>query len=123
MFRISDKTLYAFVAAGGAFLLAMLWFFDPSTSAIFPPCPTNALTKLHCPGCGTLRALHALLRGDLGEALSQNALAVVFIPILPIAYFFPKPFRKPATPIIILAVFIVYAILRNTQTFSFLSPH
>lgn len=123
MFRISDKTLYALVAAGGVFLLSMLLFFDPSTSALFPPCPTNALTSLYCPGCGTLRALHALLRGDLREAFSQNALAVLFLPILPVAYFFPGFFRKPAVPAIILAIFIVYAILRNTQTFSFLAPH
>jgi len=123
MFRISDKILYVLVAAGGVFLLAALRIFDPSTSSIFPPCPTNALTSLHCPGCGTLRALHALLRGDLGEALSQNALAVIFLPILPIAYFFPKFFRRPAVPAIILAIFIVYAILRNTRAFSFLAPH
>lgn len=123
MFRISDKILYALVAAGGVFLLAALRIFDPSTSSIFPPCPTNALTSLHCPGCGTLRALHALLRGDLGEAFSQNTLAVIFLPILPIAYFFPKFFRRPAVPAIILAIFIVYAILRNTQAFSFLAPH
>ena len=110
-------------AAGGIFLLSMLLFFDPSTSALFPPCPTNALTSLHCPGCGTLRALHALLRGDLREAFSQNALAVLFLPVLPAAYFFPVFFRKPAVPAIILAIFIAYAILRNTQTFSFLAPH
>ena len=123
MFQIPRNLLYATIASGAAAALAILYFFDPSTSAIFPPCPTNALTKIHCPGCGTLRAMHALLHGDLKEALSQNILAVIFIPILPAMYFFPKYFRKPIVPAAMLVIFILYAILRNTETFSFLAPH
>ena len=79
MFQIPRNLLYAAIASGAAAALAILYFFDPSTSAIFPPCPTNALTKLHCPGCGTLRAMHALLHGDVKEALSQNILAVILL--------------------------------------------
>lgn len=104
-------------------MLVALWFFDPSNSGVFPPCPTNALTHLHCPGCGTLRALHALLHGNIGEAFSQNALAAVLLPILPFIYFFPKPFRKPIVPIALLVIFIAFVILRNIECFSFLAPH
>ena len=120
MLKLPDRLFYILL---GIAVLALLCFFDPSTSAIFPPCPTNALTKIHCPGCGTLRAMHALLHGDLKEALSQNILAVIFIPILPAIYFFPKYFRKPIVPAAMLVIFILYAILRNTETFSFLAPH
>ena len=123
MFQIPRNLLYAAIASGAAAALAILYFFDPSTSAIFPPCPTNALTSLYCPGCGTLRAMHALLHGDVKEALSQNILAVIFIPILPAIYFFPKYFKKPIVPAAMLVIFILYAILRNTETFSFLAPH
>ena len=123
MLKLPDRLFYILLGIGAIAVLALLCFFDPSTSAIIPPCPTNALTKLHCPGCGTLRAMHALLHGDVKEALSQNILAVIFIPILPAIYFFPKYFKKPIVPAAILAIFILYAILRNTETFSFLAPH
>lgn len=123
MLKLSDRLFYILLGIGAIAVLALLCFFDPSTSAIFPPCPTNALTSLYCPGCGTLRAMHALLHGDLKEALSQNILAVIFIPILPAIYFFPKYFRKPIVPAAMLVIFILYAILRNTETFSFLAPH
>lgn len=123
MLKLPDRLFYILLGIGAIAVLALLCFFDPSTSAIFPPCPTNALTNLHCPGCGTLRAMYALLHGDLKEALSQNILAVIFIPILPAMYFFPKYFKKPIVPAAMLVIFILYAILRNTETFSFLAPH
>ena len=123
MLKLPDSLFYILLGIGAIAVLALLCFFDPSTSAIFPPCPTNALTSLYCPGCGTLRAMHALLHGDVKEALSQNILAVIFIPILPAIYFFPKYFRKPIVPAAMLVIFILYAILRNTETFSFLAPH
>ncbi len=123
MLKLPDRLFYILLGIGAIAVLALLCFFDPSTSAIFPPCPTNALTNLHCPGCGTLRAMYALLHGDVKEALSQNILAVIFIPILPAMYFFPKYFRKPIVPAAMLVIFILYAILRNTETFSFLAPH
>lgn len=123
MLKLPDRLFYILLGIGAIAVLALLCFFDPSSSAIFPPCPTNALTSLYCPGCGTLRAMHALLHGDVKEALSQNILAVIFIPILPAIYFFPKYFRKPIVPAAMLVIFILYAILRNTETFSFLAPH
>lgn len=123
MLKLPDRLFYILLGIGAIAVLALLCFFDPSTSVIFPPCPTNALTSLYCPGCGTLRAMHALLHGDLKEALSQNILAVIFIPILPAIYFFPKYFKKPIVPAAMLVIFILYAILRNTETFSFLAPH
>lgn len=123
MLKLPDRLFYILLGIGTIAVLALLCFFDPSTSAIFPPCPTNALTSLYCPGCGTLRAMHALLHGDVKEALSQNILAVIFIPILPAMYFFPKYFKKPIVPAAMLVIFILYAILRNTETFSFLAPH
>ena len=42
---------------------------------------------------------------------------------MPAMYFFPKYFRKPIVPAAMLVIFILYAILRNTETFSFLAPH
>jgi hypothetical protein len=60
----------------------MLRVFDPATSAVFPPCPLLALTGRYCPGCGSLRAFHQLLHGNLRNALAMNPLAVLTLPFL-----------------------------------------
>ena len=65
-------------AAVGA---AVLWQFDPNVAGNpLPPCPSLWLTGLFCPGCGTTRALHALVHGDLARALSMNPLLVISLP-------------------------------------------
>lgn len=68
------------VLAGAAVYTAAV---DPSTAgAHFPGCLFRATTGLWCPGCGLTRGVHALLRGDVGEALAMNVftpLAVVLI--------------------------------------------
>jgi len=70
----------------GAFLVvavtAALDFFDPATSGIFPPCPLQYLTGWYCPGCGSLRALHQLLHGNLLAAWELNPLTIVLLPFL-----------------------------------------
>lgn len=62
------------------FLCVYFWF-DPSTS-LFPRCPFLSLTGYLCPGCGSQRALHALLHGDVVAAWHFNALMVLFIPLV-----------------------------------------
>lgn len=68
----------------GAILVAVvLWQVDPNAPGNgLPPCPFLALTGLYCPGCGSTRALHALLHGDLGHALAMNPLLVLSLPLL-----------------------------------------
>ena len=61
---------------------AVLFFFDPSKSSLFPPCPFRALTGLLCPGCGSTRALHELVHGRLITALKLSPLLAVYAPIL-----------------------------------------
>src|SRR5512141_3291629 len=68
----------AAVAAG------LLWRYDPARSSAFPfpPCPFRALTGLHCPGCGALRAMHRVLHGHVGAALAMNPVVVVLAPLV-----------------------------------------
>lgn len=63
----------------GAALVA-LWFVDP-TQVRLPLCMFHATTGLACPGCGATRATHALLHGRLLEALHDNALFVLVLPL------------------------------------------
>jgi hypothetical protein len=64
--------------AGGVYL----YLYDPSVAGRYPSCPVRWVTGLQCPGCGTLRALHGLMHGDLGRALELNPLAVLMAPLL-----------------------------------------
>ena len=72
-------TLLAAAAAGS------LYFVDPRVAGNYPACPFLLLTGCYCPGCGTLRALHRLLHGDVGSALGYNPLAVLMLPFLSVA--------------------------------------
>jgi hypothetical protein len=63
-------------------LLVTLYLFDPSESSFFPPCPFRALTGLLCPGCGTTRAIHQLLHGNLVAAVTLSPLLVLISPTL-----------------------------------------
>lgn len=58
---------------------ALTGLVDPSRPGTYPTCPFLAATGLACPGCGSLRAMHALTHGDLLLALDRNALFVVVL--------------------------------------------
>lgn len=73
------------VALGLGTLLA-LFFVDPATSSLFPPCPVHWATGYACPGCGSGRALHALLHGSVGRAFSLNPLAVLALPVMALGF-------------------------------------
>ena len=117
--RILEFALLGIVAAAAV----AAYFFDPSSDPFFPPCPTNLITHLHCPGCGTLRALHALTHGDFRAAFSQNALAMVLLPIAVAGTVAPPVLRIPHLAQAGFYSTIIFTILRNTETFSFLAPY
>ncbi|WBO83896.1 DUF2752 domain-containing protein [Hymenobacter yonginensis] len=71
----------AVVLLAGLALAALYFRLNPAHYP-FPRCPVNWLTGLHCPGCGTQRALHALLHGRLTEAVGFNLLAATLAPLV-----------------------------------------
>jgi hypothetical protein len=81
----SAKPTTAGLVCGGlvaGLTLAVLYFrLDPAQYP-FPRCPVHWLTGLHCSGCGTQRALHALLHGEVEQAVSFNLLAALFTPVI-----------------------------------------
>lgn len=56
--------------------------FNPSDYAFFPKCPFFVATGYKCPGCGSQRAIHALLNGNICQAFRFNAMMLICIPIL-----------------------------------------
>jgi Protein of unknown function (DUF2752) len=114
--------VFAIVAIAGS----LLYFsFDPSLSEIFPKCFFHSLTNLDCPGCGSQRAIHALLHGNIAEAADQNLLVLLFLPLLTYSAttavgntFFGRNWKQPlfySTIFVrsVLAFVLLFWILRN----------
>lgn len=63
-------------------IVGLYFYVDPTSTPLFPRCPINAITGLQCPGCGSQRAIHALLHADLAAAWRYNPLLPLSIPYL-----------------------------------------
>lgn len=73
---LRDPVGVAAAAAGAVLLVATV---DPNEPGHYPTCPVLALTGHLCPGCGSLRAVHAMAHGDLAAAAGFNLLAVLAV--------------------------------------------
>ena len=80
--RIFISVFAGLLAVGAA---AILYRFDPATTHGYPQCVFHALTGWQCPGCGTTRALHHLLHGDVIGAFRLNAMLFVTVPFATLA--------------------------------------
>lgn len=77
LLRYAPLAAIATVAVGSVAILSRV---DPNTPGNpLPPCPFYALTGIWCPGCGSTRCLHALVNGDLSQAMAMNPLLVISI--------------------------------------------
>ena len=76
------RLVVAALAAVAALGLAVVYLVDPRVQGVYPVCPFFGLTGFHCAGCGTLRALHTLMRGDVAAAVGYNALAMASLPVI-----------------------------------------
>lgn len=80
--RLRGPALVGAAAAGAALLLHVR---DPHDPGSYGYCPFLLLTGKPCPGCGGLRAINLLTRGDVVAAMSSNLLVVVGV--LPVALY------------------------------------
>lgn len=62
--------------------LGILFLFDPARHALYPVCLFKKMTGYDCPGCGGLRSMHRLLRGEVWQAFQLNAMVVLALPLL-----------------------------------------
>jgi len=72
---VRDRWVAMGILAGIVIGLVFLGFRHPVGTV--PSCPTWRFGGVYCPGCGSLRATHALLNGALGEALRHNVMLVL----------------------------------------------
>lgn len=103
---------YFFILA--AILGTVYYAYNPMDSGFFPKCPFYVLTGWKCPGCGSQRAIHALLHGDVAGAFVQNSFMMLCIPYLAMLGYAewrrkdkPELYRKLHRTCIIRMVFVL----------------
>lgn len=119
-------------AVGALAAVAVVGAVDPNEPGHYPTCPFLGVTGWFCPGCGSLRAMHALAHGDVREALARNPLMVVTVPVLLVwwgAWLVrlvrgrPRRWLAPAWTIwALLAVIVAFTVARNLPGAQFLAP-
>lgn len=127
------KYILGFVAVVA--LIIVYYKFNPEMYNLFPACPFHKYVGLDCPGCGSQRAIHALLHGKILLAINYNLLLVISLPFLLVhfglkiySYFAKKDktwifWYRPVTPKIIFGIVLTFWVLRNIpcQPFNYLA--
>lgn len=130
MQKVNENRALVLLIAASAVAVVMLRVFDPATSGVFPPCPVRYLTGWYCPGCGSLRAMHQLLHGNLRAAWAMNPLTLVLLPFLAygLASFalfeirrqgLPQPFLRAVWIHALCVTIILFGIARNLSFYPF----
>jgi len=79
------KYWYLFLVIPVFFITRYYYLNDPGITqegTVFAVCPFHHVTGLHCPGCGSQRAIHDILHIRILEAIKHNALLVLVSLIL-----------------------------------------
>lgn len=121
MIRKNLTAVSVVIAVTAVFILLAL--VNPMESKWMPRCFIKFATGYDCPGCGSQRAIHALLHGDVATAFRYNGLLVVSLPaILYLAVVtlgrkrWENLYRKSTSNIVIytvLVIIILWMIVRN----------
>jgi hypothetical protein len=122
-----DVRLPLVVGAAALAVTAYLGLSDPYRPGAHLVCPVLALTGYVCAGCGGQRAVHELARLDVVAAWDMNPLVVLAAPLAVAAWGrwlrrrwrhepqarFDRLASSSAVPLVLLAVVVVFAVLRN----------
>lgn len=114
-------------------VLAYLWAVSPEEPGHYPVCPLYWATGLFCPGCGALRAAHALLHADLATAAHRNVLVVLAAPLVVLLWLEwvaramrGRPARTVAlstrATVVVVVLLLAYGVVRNLPWGAFLAP-
>ncbi|MGM5470375.1 DUF2752 domain-containing protein [Flavobacteriaceae bacterium LMO-SS05] len=129
---ISKSRLILIVLGAILFLgiVSLYFFWNPEGNNFFPKCPLHSLTGLYCPGCGSQRAMHQIIHGNIIEGLKYNYLIALLAIVLlyqSIIYVMNQLFDKtyynilhhPLTIKLILVFIILFWVLRNIRVYPF----
>ena len=104
-------------------IFTLVTYFPPD-AYFYVPCLFHLSTGLHCPGCGSTRAVSSFMHGDFIVGLKNNLLIILWGPYLIYRLFLvifswidgkQRVIWSPpsSTIIIFLIITIIYTILRN----------
>jgi hypothetical protein len=122
---MKHRTIIAMAVAALLGGLAVVYKFPPTEYSFYPRCPVYLATHWLCPGCGSTRALHALLHGDLGAALHYNVFFTLLAPVM-LAWFafccyrvmrydqFPDLAIPRSAAACLVVVALLFTVARNT---------
>lgn len=104
-----------------------------SVTGVGIPCPLHFVTGLYCPSCGISRMLLHVLKLDFKTAFRYNQCLFCILPIIGLIILsdiikyiktgHTKPNRfQSFICILIIIILIIFGILRNMPSYSYLSP-
>ncbi|MFN3851361.1 MAG: DUF2752 domain-containing protein [Spirosomataceae bacterium] len=128
------NNLYRIILAVVAFAITAFYFIvNPAKSHFTPVCILHKTTGFYCFGCGGQRAFHSLLHGRFGEALQNNLLIYLILPIVVIILISEiindkkaiKTLQKPVFMWGFIILLLAFMILRNLPVYPFnlMIPH
>ncbi|HSH95920.1 MAG TPA: DUF2752 domain-containing protein [Roseimicrobium sp.] len=110
--RLAAWWLLPVISAG-----LLLAFVEPAGQWFYPRCLWHSMSGTTCPGCGGLRATHALLHGDFVAAWALNPLLLLLGPWLAYEAAIRLPSRRTLPSLLIhrwVQVLVIAAILAFT---------
>ncbi|MBO0829418.1 MAG: DUF2752 domain-containing protein [Streptosporangiales bacterium] len=130
--RLRALAMPALVAAPFVAATAYVANVDPNAAGHYPTCPFLALTGFYCPGCGGLRAVHALTHGHPLQALHDNVFGIAVVGAVAVwwvAWLVARVRGRPLSlrpvrvaMVVALVVMPVFTVLRNLPIGHFLAP-
>ncbi|WP_317129911.1 DUF2752 domain-containing protein [Psychroflexus aestuariivivens] len=133
---LTKKIVYILTTIASIAIVVFYFNFSPKSFNFFPKCPFYVLTGFHCPGCGSQRAFHEILHGNIIGGIQHNLLIVLAVLIIGYKFFvFFRNKKRPqksnqnllyhnATPWVILILVVGFWIIRNIPyaPFCYLAP-
>ena len=123
----------AVLLAAAAAAVACAGLVDPGEPGHYPTCPFLWATGLYCPGCGSMRMVHALVHGNVARAFGFNPLAFTLLPVIGLLWILwavsavrgvplRAPVVRPAAVGVLSTLLVVYWVARNLPFGQALAP-
>ena len=82
MAKYNKKPTLIIAIIVGLLLIGIYFVINPESSLYAPKCIFKMTTGWDCPSCGSQRALHALLHGEISRAIKFNPFIFLVMPYL-----------------------------------------